>query len=69
MPKFKTGDILIYTGVLDRSEKDFIGKKCKVIELYGDDYAIIFEDGEKFDTCREGNLKLFTKEIKLFEDD
>jgi len=70
MLKFKVGDVLIYTGVLDGSNEERINKVC-VVEGYwiSKEYSIKFrEDGKIFSTCREGNLKLASKEIKLFED-
>ena len=71
MSKFKLNDVLIYIGVLENSQEDYIGKKCRVQykSKYSLEYEVVFEDGRRFDSCREGNLKQISKEIKLFEED
>jgi hypothetical protein len=71
MNKFKIGDKVIYTAVLSDSQNNLRGKVGTIEDFSNNyDYRVVIPGFEhSLLSCREGNLKLASQRIFLFEDD
>ena len=73
--KFKVGDRVIYTGVLNNSTPLYIGKKFVILDVFElteeNRYKLGNEQGEDWvlGAAFEENLKLADKELKINFDD